>query len=176
MNFEYLETPRLLLRKIDAKVYQHVFTQYNETEIAHFFGTTSEESLLRERQYFEHGLESFERSFVAFHLLEKGSDMPIGWIGYTIWYTRHARAEVGYHLFDDSSKRKGFMSEALSAVLKYGFEEMKLHRVEACIAPENEASIGLVRKFGFQLEGHLREHYWKNGVFEDSLIFALLAP
>lgn len=66
------------------------------------------------------------------------------------------------------------MTEALRAVLKYGFETMNLHRVEALIGRENAASLKLVDNFNFKQEGVLREHYVVNGIPEDSLAFSLL--
>ena len=69
---------------------------------------------------------------------------------------------------------KGYMKEAMAEVLRYGFDEMKLQRVEAFIEPFNEPSLKLAKHFGFKQEGHLRKHYMKNNVLEDSLVFALL--
>jgi len=66
------------------------------------------------------------------------------------------------------------MSEAVSTILDYGFEQMNLHRVEALIGKDNMASLSLVKKFGFTQEGILREHYFTNNTMEDSVIFGLL--
>ncbi|WP_245867728.1 GNAT family N-acetyltransferase [Flavobacterium lindanitolerans] len=86
----------------------------------------------------------------------------------------HARAEIGYTFTDDNFKRMGLMSEALQPVLDYGFDKMQLHRVEAFISPTNNASIQLVKKFGFVKEGVMRQHYQKEGQFENSEIYSLL--
>lgn len=66
------------------------------------------------------------------------------------------------------------MPEAISAIIDYGFVQMNLHRIEAFIGPNNEASLSLVKKYLFIQEGHLREHYCKNGKMEDSLVFSIL--
>jgi ribosomal-protein-alanine N-acetyltransferase len=71
-------------------------------------------------------------------------------------------------------KQQGFMKEAIAFVLKYGFQEMDLHRVEALVSPNNVPSLKLIKHFGFQEEGLLKEHYFIDGKFEDSLIFGLL--
>lgn len=68
------------------------------------------------------------------------------------------------------------MSEALLQVLKFGFEELDLHRIQACTAKENEASKRLLHKNGFVQEGILRQDYLVNGIFDDSLCFSLLRP
>ena len=114
------------------------------------------------------------KSFLYFHLLEKHTNSVIGWCGYHTWFTQHRRAEIGYVLNDDSNKGKGYMKEALPAVLKYGFEKMDLHRIEALVAPGNIPSLKLLQHTGFTHEGLLRQHYMKNSLLEDSAIFSLL--
>jgi ribosomal-protein-alanine N-acetyltransferase len=51
---------------------------------------------------------------------------------------------------------------------------MKLNRIEAFIGPGNIPSLKLIAKSGFIQEGHLRGHYCKKGIMEDSLVFGLL--
>jgi len=77
-------------------------------------------------------------------------------------------------IFDEAFRKKGYMGEALKAVLEHGFNTMKLKRVEALIGPSNTPSLNLIKRFGFSQEGVLREHYFTNGRYEDSLFFGLL--
>ena len=87
----------------------------------------------------------------------------------------HHRAELGYSLHKDFH-RKGYATEALGVVLQYGFDVMKLHSVEANTAPENIASISLLKKYGFEQEGYFRENYYLDGKFYDTTSFSLLTP
>ena len=98
----------------------------------------------------------------------------MGWCGYHKWYTRHNRAELGYMLNREEFKQQGYMKESLPFVIKYGFNKMNLHRIEAMIEPGNIPSLRLVKSVGFKEEGLLREHYNKNDMMEDSLMFGLL--
>ena len=172
--FETIETPRLLLRKLTPEVYEYVFTRYSQDELLTFWGYTSQDALDTERRRYEAGVQMYGKSLLMFHLIEKETQQVIGWCGYHTWYTQHNRAELGYVLTDDAAKGKRYMSEALPVVLRYGFDTMQLHRVEAFIGVDNEASIKLVKRHGFVQEGCLREHYCVNGVNEDSLVFGLL--
>lgn len=174
MQFGLLDTPRLLLRKITPEVYQFVFNHYTEEELKTFFGFHTEEDRLKERERFEKGVSTFNKSFVMFQLLDKETQKVIGSCGFHTWYLDHRRAEIGYALTHHDFKQKGFMKEAMGTILHYGFEQMNLHRVEAFVAPENEPSLKLVQHFGFTREGYLREHYFKNGIVEDSVVFSLL--
>ncbi len=81
---------------------------------------------------------------------------------------------MGYSIYDEAHKNKGYMGEALKAVIRYGFEHMGLNRIEALVGPNNGPSLTLIHRMGFLKEGVLREHYVKNGVAEDSVAFALL--
>jgi ribosomal-protein-alanine N-acetyltransferase len=67
------------------------------------------------------------------------------------------------------------MKEAMKAILIYGFEQMGLNRVEAFIGPDNKASRSLVERYGFVIEGQLRQHFCYDGVLQDSVAYSLLA-
>jgi RimJ/RimL family protein N-acetyltransferase len=83
------------------------------------------------------------------------------------------RAEIGYAL-GRAHWGKGYMREALSALLEYAFRTLGLHRIEADVDPRNEASIRLLERLGFQKEGYLRERWLVDGATHDTLFFGLL--
>lgn len=73
---------------------------------------------------------------------------------------------IGY-MTAEKHTRKGVMHEALQEIVKYAFETLKLHRIEANIVPRNIASIKLAEKLGFQFEGTSPKYLRVNGVWED---------
>jgi len=83
------------------------------------------------------------------------------------------KAEIGYDLGREYW-HQGYMSEALRAMLAYGFETLQLNRIEALVMPENEASAILLRKLGFFEEGVLREYAYFKGEYHDLRFFSLL--
>jgi len=86
----------------------------------------------------------------------------------------HARmAEVGYWL-GESHWGMGYMTEALRAMVVYGFQSLDYHRLEAYHFGWNPASGRVLEKAGFRLEGCLRERVFKNGAFTDSFMYGLL--
>jgi len=85
------------------------------------------------------------------------------------------RAEIGYCL-DRAEWGKGYMNEALQALLDYAFEELALHRIEADVDPRNTSSIRTVERLGFQREGYLRERLQVNGEIQDTVFYGLLRP
>lgn len=174
MQFEFIGTERLLLRKITPDVYTYVFENLPEAEIISFLGIDSPAMHDREYRKYKYGLRTFNRDLLTFQLIDRASEKMIGWCGFHTWYLEHDRAELGYALSDDAFKNKGLMSEALVPVLHYGFHTMHLQRIEAFVGPNNTPSLKLMEKFGFTKEGHMRQHFRRDDKTEDSLIFSLL--
>lgn len=174
MEVEELTTSRLTLRKLTPEVFDYIYRELSEKKQLEFLGLHSEVELETERNKYEEGLWTHNKRFLYFQLLEQKSRKIIGWCGYHTWYLDHERAEIGYGLFEDEYKRKGLMSEAIVPIIEYGFERMKLNRIEAFIGPQNQASITLINKLKFVKEGLLREHYCENIIPEDSAVYSLL--
>ena len=98
----------------------------------------------------------------------------MGWCGYHTWYIQHDRAELGYELYHESDRGKGYMSELMPYVIEYGFKDMNLNRIEAMVGPTNIPSLKLLEASGFVKEGQMRSHYLRDGEYQDSLVFSLL--
>ena len=84
-----------------------------------------------------------------------------------------ASAEIGYWLGEAHGGR-GYMSEAVQAVLSHAFETLQLRRVEAACLPSNVRSKALLARLGFQREGLARSYLCINGRWRDHELYALL--
>ncbi len=82
-----------------------------------------------------------------------------GWIGYCL--SRH-------------HWRQGYATEAAKALLRFGFDQLNLHRIFALFNPENLASAHVLKKVGMQQEGHLRERRFRKGKWHDELLYAII--
>lgn len=174
MEIEKLNTPRLKLRKVTPEVYEYILHHFSKEELMSFFGFTSHEQLNKERERFDKGMTTFNKSFLLFHLIDKENEKNIGWCGFHTWYVDHKRAEIGYVLTDKNFRDKGLMSEAIASIVEYGFTKMNLHRIEAFVGEDNVPSLKLMKKMKFVKEGVLREHYLINEKMEDSIVYSLL--
>lgn len=83
-------------------------------------------------------------------------------------------AGMGY-LLNKEAWGHGYVVEAARTVLDHGFNEMKLHRVYLDIDPDNAASIRVAEKLGFRREGHFVQSFFRDGVYFDSVFYAVLA-
>lgn len=175
MNLKTITSERLILRRLTPEDLNYIFENYPKEEIKQILGHTSEEDFIKEKNKYEKGYSTYNRSFEFFQIIDKASMEIIGGCGFHNWYPDHRRAEIGYNLKTDQFKKQGIMSEALKAIIDYGFNTMKLHRIEALVGSENIASLKLMDKFGFSKEGLLKEHYFIDDKFEDSIIFSKLS-
>jgi RimJ/RimL family protein N-acetyltransferase len=71
--------------------------------------------------------------------------------------------------------RQGIMTLAVELVLRFAFNELGLHRVEAACLPSNTPSRKLLTKCGFRQEGYAPQYLKINGAWEDHVLFALLS-
>ena len=92
---------------------------------------------------------AFERhERIRWALARREDDVVIGSCGLSRWDEAAGQAEVGYELAP-ASQGRGLMREALTAILGFGFDRMRLRRVEANVVPDNEPSRRLLRRLGF---------------------------
>lgn len=168
-----ITTPRLILKSITPALIHELFATKSKEEIKNYFGF-DDDSFDHYRDMHEKGMETHRISLFFFLLVNKDTGMPVGECGFHTWTPLHNRAEVFYNMRNDGNKQKGYMTEALEAVLKFGFTELKLHRIEALVDSENEPSLRLLLRYGFTKEGTMREDYAVNGINENSDCYSLL--
>lgn len=82
---------------------------------------------------------------------------------------------LGYSL-DKDEQGRGLMSEALSLAIRYAFDELRLHRIEANYLPINERSASLLRRHGFTVNGYARDYLYIGGAWRDHVLTSLTNP
>ena len=94
--------------------------------------------------------------------------------GITLGHIKRGVAQsgvIGYWM-GERFAGQGYMSEAVDVIKRHAFGPLALHRVEAACIPDNERSVRLLKKAGFELEGHLRSYLKINGRWRDHLLFS----
>jgi ribosomal-protein-alanine N-acetyltransferase len=173
-DFPRLETERLVLRRLSLDDASAVFAFRSDPEVQRYNGgaLTRIEEAADLITLFETGFR--ERTRIEWGVTLRGADdTVIGDFGYAHWSQIHRRAEIGYCLARDYWRR-GIASEALQAIVAFGFHAMALNRIHACPWTENVASVRLLEKHGFQKEGVRRDEFWNEGAFHDEALYALL--
>ncbi|HEY0047855.1 MAG TPA: GNAT family protein [Pyrinomonadaceae bacterium] len=82
-------------------------------------------------------------------------------------------AYLGYYLAEKYTGC-GYMTEAVRLVLSFAFKELKLHRIEASVQPENKASIAVLQRCGFTREGYSPKYLKIGGRWRDHERFAII--
>jgi RimJ/RimL family protein N-acetyltransferase len=170
-----LATPRLDLRPLTPEDAPSLFAICSDADVMRYGASPPWTDL-------QTALETIERDRCAalggmgfgLGLFRRGDGVLIGSCSLFHIDTQCRRAEIGY-ILSSSAWGSGFATEAVSALLAYAFDEMKLNRIEADIDPLNTASARVLERQGFVQEGLMRERWIVAGRKSDSAWFGLLA-
>ncbi len=99
---------------------------------------------------------------------------PIGTCGFHNINPKDQNAEFGIAIGEKDYWSKGYGTEATQLLINYGFHQLNLHRISSSVYAFNKRSLKLHKKVGFKEEGCLRKDIFKNGQFEDRVIFGIL--
>ena len=173
-TFPRLETRQLILREIQFSDAEAIFATFSDEVVMEFYGETPHRSVEDSRDLIrrQHAWYA-QREGIRWGITRKGDDTVIGSCGLFKFDEAFSRAETGYEL-GQAYWRQGIMSEALSAIITFGFTEMGLRRIEAVVDDTNERSKAFLRKLGFAHEGTLRQRFFFQGRFWDEHYFGLL--
>ena len=175
LPFPILKTERLLLRQVNVDDAETILDLRSNDEVMKYIPRPylkNREEALDLIAMFDDKIENGIGINWGITFLDKPEKI-IGIIGHYRMKPEHYRAEVGYMLFPEYNGQ-GIVSEALQKVVEYGFNNMKLHSIEAILDPANAASEKVLLKNGFIKEAHLHESEYYDGRFLDSMIYSKL--
>lgn len=169
-----LETKRLLLREITKDDADSIFSCFSNEDVTRYYGQETLNNIEQAEAFVEFFANSYkEKRGVRWGIELKGYQGIIGTMGFNAWSPKHKRAEIGYEIHPEHW-RKGYTFEAISEVIQYGFNELDLTRIGAVVFMENEASIKLLTKAGFEKEGILRGFMYQNGEAYDTYVYSII--
>ena len=169
-----LETDRLILRKMSLDDAEAVFAYASDPEVSRYVIWETHRSIEESRAFLKLAIAKYENGGEPdWGIIYKGDHRLLGTCGIAAWEPDHARAELGYVLSRDYWGR-GLMAEAVRAMIRFGFDRMKLNRVEARCIAENTASARVMEKAGMVYEGTLRQRELIKGAYRDMKVFSIL--
>lgn len=174
--FPVLETERLRLRKLTYDDADQMIAIFNDPEATKYMivdppCTTREEAI----KMIDWMQGWFDKGHAARWgiTLRGGDDTVIGTCGFHFWDRTHRRCDIGYDLIPAYWNR-GYITEATHALVRWCFENLDLHRIQADCTAGNIGSERVLEKVGFTLEGIWRENTFEHGRFVSLKQYGLL--
>ena len=149
-----LEAPGAVLRPLELSDAEALFAAHGDEGAHHYWSGPAHRDVAQTRAYIADTLDMPGAHVWA--ITEDGGE-ALGRIA--LFVQREGVGEIGIIMRPEATGR-GFASKALGLVIEYGFGPLDLHRIAADIDPDNNASISLFLRAGFQREGLLRGN-WK---------------
>lgn len=171
-----LQTQRLTIRPIELSDLEKVHQLHTLVETDEFNTLGIPENIRETKKILtswkdDWNKAAFQQFVFAVQLLE--TENFIGLIALKLGKQKFRIGEVWYKFHKDYWG-KGYATEALCSILKFGFQELRLHRIEAGCAVENIGSIKVLEKAGMQKEGRKRKVLPLKAGWSDNYEFAIL--
>jgi [ribosomal protein S5]-alanine N-acetyltransferase len=164
----HIETKRLIIRKFVSSDWEEVYEYTSNSEVMKYIpeGVFTEEDAKRFME--ENCGEKPEKYAVVL----QDENILIGHLVFHNVFGGHTY-EIGW-VFNPKYYNKGYASEAAFAAIKYGFEELKLHRIIATCQPENTPSYRVMEKIGMRREGYFKKCIPNGTQWWDEYFYAIL--
>lgn len=174
--FPVLRTERLTLRAFSLADAPHLLEIRSSLDAMQYMDSAPFKDLAEAEKFTSEKIsDRTSKKGISWAITLSADNTFLGDVAYWKITSKHHHGEIGYSL-KPQHWGKGYMTEAVTAVLTWGFQQLNLHRVEADINPSNKASRKLLLKMGFKKEGYFREDYFYEGKFLDSEVYGLLEP
>ena len=173
-SFPELNTPRLLLRQITQEDDKSLLEVLSDEDTCKYLTHNAVNNIENIKRMIA-GMQRFfdEKQRIRWGIAQKTDNTIIGHCGFFDIDKFNCCAEISYCL-KSGTWGQGIMTEAVDAMLRFGFEDYGFNRIVAKVMTDNIGSIKVLQKLGFVQEGVLRESLYKNGQYHDLICFSIL--
>jgi [ribosomal protein S5]-alanine N-acetyltransferase len=163
-----IETDRLLIRKFKYEDWQDVYAYTSDANVMKYIP----EGMFSKDDAKKFVNENIKENAKNFPVVLKNEKILIGHIVFLNYFGDHTY-EIGW-VFNSLYHQKGYASEAAKAIVDYGFNTMKLHRIIATCQPENTSSYRVMEKIGMRREGYFKKCIPTEKGWWDEYYYAIL--
>jgi len=168
-----ITTDRLVLREFVREDFDAVHEYGSDPEVVRYMNW-GPNTRAETRRFLERNIQAqIIQPRTSYQLAITIDERLIGGAGLTIHSLQDGRAELGYCIRRDMWG-KGIGTEVAGGLIKFGFNELGLHRIEAKCDPENTASYRIMERNGMKREGLLRHEKNIRGEWRDNYIYSIL--
>lgn len=169
-----IETKRLILRKFTKKDLNDLYEYASDNKVTQYLSWNTYKNIDMATEYIEHIIEKYTKNEIAPWGIEwKENSKLVGSIDFVQYDKKNFSAEIGYVLNRDYWN-KGIMTEALKEIIRFGFENMNLIRIETKLNALNIQSERVMQKNGLKYEGTLRKKEFLKDKFIDIKYYSIL--
>jgi [ribosomal protein S5]-alanine N-acetyltransferase len=170
-----LQTERLILRRLTIEDTESVYNNWaNDNAVTYYLSWPTHKDKNVTKGVLENWINNYSKNdFYQWAIVPKEINEPIGTISVVDKNDDIQMVEIGYCI-GKQWWNKGLTSEALNAIIKYFFEEIKVNRIEAWHDIKNQNSGKVMAKCGMKYEGHLRQSRKNNTGISDHIIYGIL--
>jgi RimJ/RimL family protein N-acetyltransferase len=172
VNIVFLDSERLYLRPLDESDLDPCMRWINDSEILQYLGRKLPMGRMQEKEWLTSQYASESQLNLA--IILKDGDRHIGNCGFNEIDYVNRNAIFGILLGEKDTWNQGYGSEAGKLVIRYGFEQLGLHRIELDVFSYNPRARASYERIGFVLEGTKRESYYRNGQYHDTYVMSVL--
>lgn len=172
---DVIDTDRCRLRPINKGDARDILQLYSNPNVIRFTEHYQPMQTLDEAEWSIHFYRKgyAERWMYRWGITIKDVDVVIGTAGLHRVNREHHHSAIGYEI-DEPYWNRGFTTEVVNSLVRYGFETFDLHRIEAELIPENLASARVLQKNGFRYEATRRQRLYNKRQFRDLDVYGIL--
>lgn len=169
-----LMTPRLRLRQFREDDVDAMHACFTSAQAMRYWNTPLHTKRTGTERAVRRFIDCTPSYYRFWAVADKTTDLCLGLVNYHDGHIRNKRVAIGY-MVDPAHCKQGLATEAVSAMIRFCFQDLGLHRLQAFIHPDNTPSLKLIEKLGFRREGLLRENLRVGDEWRDDLLYALLS-
>ena len=172
-KFPEIKTERLDLIEIKQTYLDDYYKLFSDERVTEYYNIVPFKEKNDAQKYLDWFKSRFDAKLgVRWGIVLRGEKNMIGTLGFNNFQKNH-KANIGYDLQYDYWNR-GIITEALREIIKFGFEELEINRIEAEVMQGNIASEKVLSKLGFKREGVLIDRMYWNERHYDMTMYSLL--
>jgi diamine N-acetyltransferase len=170
-----LKGETVYLRALEPNDLDFVYAMENDQNIWEVSNTHTPYSRFLVKQYLENAQQDiYEAKQLRLAICQEEDFPAIGLIDLFDFDPKNNRAGIGIVIQALENRKQNVGSEALELLIRYAFYNLNIHQLYANIATQNEASVALFIKFGFQKIGVKKDWTFVNGSYKDEALFQLI--
>jgi diamine N-acetyltransferase len=170
-----LQGKNIYLRALEPEDIDFIHAVENDEQIWEVSNTQTPYSRYLVKRYLENAQQDiYEAKQLRLAICKNSNFRAVGLIDLFEYDPRNNRAGIGIMIRNETDRNNGIGSEALELLIKYSFSHLNLHQLFANIDSNNEASLSLFTKFGFQKIGIKKDWNLVRGSYKDEVLFQLI--